>query len=224
MKRALYLLTVAVAVGSTRGSVLRGAEKPASQLSDEELGIKIGDLTPTKLQMYKKRMIELKGSLDTLMARQTRLNVEYETLLKTEGRDRDLKRQVRGMVARSVLKGMASLTDDRSAHVKEIVDEAVEQMKKDHNIALPHPDKPEERDAAPKKSATGSESKRRNSDTARLEKDSDEAASGPAGQDASGPSGQDASGPESSGSSGPSGNSESSGSSGPSEDISKGSQ
>ena len=70
-----------------RGEVCFVAQKkPASQLSDEELGIKIGDLTPTKLQMYKKRMSELKGSLDTLMARQTRLNVEYENFIENRGK------------------------------------------------------------------------------------------------------------------------------------------
>ena len=191
MKRIVYFLAAAAAVGCAKGSVLRGAgnsaadsEKPVDQLSDEELGIKIGDLTPTKLKFYKNRIHELKGSLDTLMARQTKLNIEYETLLKTEGKDRDLKRQVRAMVARSVLKGMAALTDDRSAHVKSIVDEAVEQLKRDHKIALPHPDKPEETDSID--SATGVDSRNRNEGSEKLEKPTDDSATGSDGGNANG--------------------------------------
>ena len=74
---------------------MRNPEKSLDKLSDEDLGIKNGDLTPKQLAKYKKRVTELKGSLDTLMARQTVLNVEYNTLLRQENRDNDLKEKLK---------------------------------------------------------------------------------------------------------------------------------
>ena len=100
--RTLLFITIFVIIAYANASLLRNQEKPLDKLTDEELGIKNGDLTPKQLTKYKKRVTELKASLDTLMARQTVLNVEYNTLLRQENRDSDLKRKVKGMVARSV--------------------------------------------------------------------------------------------------------------------------
>ena len=146
--RTLLFITIFVIIAYANASLLRNQEKPLDKLTDEELGIKNGDLTPKQLTKYKKRVTELKASLDTLMARQTVLNVEYNTLLRQENRDSDLKRKVKGMVARSVLKGMASLTDDRKQHVTGIVDQAVKKIKDDYSLKLPHPDFPEQLDAS----------------------------------------------------------------------------
>ena len=103
--RTLLFITIFVIIAYANASLLRNQEKPLDKLTDEELGIKNGDLTPKQLTKYKKRVTELKASLDTLMARQTVLNVEYNTLLRQENRDSDLKRKVKGMVARSVYMG-----------------------------------------------------------------------------------------------------------------------
>ena len=136
---ALVLLLSGLAL-TNAGSLRRAAPVPLNQLSDDALGIKNGDLTPAKLSEYKSKITTLKHSLDTLMARQTVLNVVYNTLTKSSNRDKDLKRQIRGDVARSVLKGMASLTDDRKSVMKKMVDETVNTLKKEFDLNLPHPD------------------------------------------------------------------------------------
>jgi hypothetical protein len=134
------IVLLACGLVPTNAGTLRGNHVPLNQLSDETLGIKNGDLTPSKLAEYKTKITDLKHSLDTLMARQTVLDVEYKTLMKSSDRDKDLKRKVRGYVARSVLKGMASLTDDRKSVMKAMVDETVKQLKKEFDLKLPHPD------------------------------------------------------------------------------------
>ena len=149
-----FLVIIGLLVGASAGS-LRTHEKPLDKLSDEELGVKNGDLTPTLLNKYKKRVTQLKNSLNSLMARQTVLNVEYNTLLRQENRDSDLKRKVKGMVARSVLKGMAELTDDRKQHVSGIVDQTVKRIKDEYSLKIPHPDFPEPtEDTSSKKNAS----------------------------------------------------------------------
>lgn len=174
-----FLVVIGLLVGASAGS-LRTHEKPLDKLSDDELGIKRGDLTPALLKKYKKRVTQLKASLDSLMARQTVLNVEYNTLLRQENRDSDLKRKVKGMVARSVLKGMAELTDDRKQHVSGIVDQTVKRIKDEYSLKIPHPDISEpiedtvNQKNASRTNSTGPTSNSTDStDAVRLDKESD---------------------------------------------------
>jgi hypothetical protein len=195
--RTILLIAFFVTVANVHAGLLRNPEKPLDKLSDEDLGIKNGDLTPKKLTKYKKRVTELKASLDTLMARQTVLNVEYNTLVRQENRDNDLKRKVKGMVARSVLKGMASMTDDRKSHVSGIVDQAVKRIKDEYSLKLPHPDHPEIDASGTSGNYTNTNSTETTdkNGTVALDKDA-----GPSGNDESGPSGASgasSSGPES---------------------------
>ena len=61
-----FLVIIGLLVGASAGS-LRTHDKPLDKLSDEELGVRNGDLTPTLLKKYKKRVTQLKASLDSLI-------------------------------------------------------------------------------------------------------------------------------------------------------------
>ena len=62
-----FLVIIGLLVGASAGS-LRTHDKPLDKLSDEELGAQEWRLDANLLKKYKKRVTQLKASLDSLMA------------------------------------------------------------------------------------------------------------------------------------------------------------
>ena len=117
-QRATLLLLATLCIVTTTGiNILRGpfqAEEkmdvdPAAMsgdpnaLTDDQLHLSHGSLTPAKLTEMKAEMKSLQQSLGTLMDRQTVLSTQYKIEKEREVEDKALKKKVREEVARSLL-------------------------------------------------------------------------------------------------------------------------
>ena len=142
----LLLLSVAmggeVAAGKT--SLLRGPfmkEEPMdvdpdamvddpSKLTDEQLHLSHGTLTPAKLEEMKKEMATLQDSLSGLMDKQAQLTTMYKMEREREAEEKVTKRKVREQVARSILKHLESHSEKKMEFLKDLVHEAVDTTRK----------------------------------------------------------------------------------------------
>jgi hypothetical protein len=126
-------------------------------LTDEQLHLSHGSLTPTKLKAMKEQMSALQKSLGTLMDKQTKLQTQYEIEKEREVEDKAIKKKVKTEVARSLLKHLDQQSQSRTDFMTNIVDQAITKVKDQYDLSIPHPDHPEEKiEDAEETTATGS--------------------------------------------------------------------
>ena len=97
-----------------------------SKLTDEQLHLSHGTLTPAKLEEMKKEMATLQDSLSGLMDKQAKLTTMYKMEREREAEEKVTKRKVREQVARSILKHLESNSEKRMKFLKGLVHEAVD--------------------------------------------------------------------------------------------------
>jgi hypothetical protein len=98
-------------------------------LTDDQLHLSHGSLTPAKLTEMKEEMKTLQKSLGTLMDRQTALSTQYKLEKERAVEDKALKKKVREEVARSLLKNLDEETKSRNDQMHSIVDLAMQTTK-----------------------------------------------------------------------------------------------
>ena len=97
-----------------------------SKLTDEQLHLSHGTLTPAKLEEMKKEMATLQDSLSTLMDKQAQLTTMYKMEREREAEEKVTKRKVREEVARSILKHLQSHSEKKMEFLKDLVHETVD--------------------------------------------------------------------------------------------------
>ena len=112
-------------------------------LTDEQLHLNHGSLTPTKLAAMKEEMKTLQKSLGTLMDKQTALQTQYTIEKEREVEDKALKKKVKTDVARSLLKHLDQQSKTRTDFMTNIVDQAISKVKDQYDLAIVHPDHPD---------------------------------------------------------------------------------
>jgi membrane protein involved in colicin uptake len=123
-------------------------------LTDDQLHLSHGTLTPAKLSAMKTEMVTLQKSLGSLMDKQTELTTQYKIEKEREVEDKALKKTVRQEVARSLLKNLDQQSQSRTEFMSNIVDKAISKVKDQYDISeMEHPDHPNDTD----KDATGAE-------------------------------------------------------------------
>jgi hypothetical protein len=116
-----------------------------SKLTDDQLHLSHGSLTPAKLDAMKKEMTTLQGSLATLMDKQSQLTTVYKMEKEREAEEAVTKKKVREEVARSLLKHLEQQSKSRVELMKGVVDKAVAKVKDEYQLdELNHPDHPED--------------------------------------------------------------------------------
>ena len=85
-----------------------------NDLTDEQLHLNHGSLTPTKLTAMKAEMQVLQQSLGNLMEKQTALQTKYEIESERAVEDKALKKKVKMEVARSLLKNLDQQSQSRT--------------------------------------------------------------------------------------------------------------
>ena len=156
---ALLVMALASAPTAEASSLLRGPfmkEEPMdvdpnamvddpSKLTDDQLHLAHGSLTPAKLEEMKKEMATLQGSLAMLMEKQSQLTTVYKMEKEREAEEAVTKKKVREEVARSLLKHLEAQSKSRVELMKGVVDKAVSKVKSEYQLEeLTHPDHPED--------------------------------------------------------------------------------
>eukprot|EP00946_MAST-07B_sp_MAST-7B-sp1_P005032 g5032.t1 len=152
---ALLALAPVQSLRSGAGAMLRGPfmkEEPMdvdpdamvddpSKLTDEQLHLSHGTLTPAKLDEMKKEMAKLQGSLAMLMDKQSQLTTVYNMEREREAEDSATKKKVREEVARSLLKHLHAQSKSRNELVQGIIDKSIAKIKDEYQLDnINHPD------------------------------------------------------------------------------------
>ena len=116
-----------------------------SKLTDDQLHLSHGTLTPAKLAAMKKEMATLQGSLSMLMDKQAQLTTVYKMEKERDAEESATKKKVREEVARSLLKHLEDQSKSRKELVVGVIDKAVAKVKEHYQLEdLTNPDHQED--------------------------------------------------------------------------------